>query len=161
MTDSDVTDRIWALAHRLDPCMFVTTTNNRSHVRPVFARVRKDEGAIYVLTDISGDKLDQIAENPAVTLAFSDERGNDYAVIHGSATVTRDAQKAKDLWRFSDETFFTSPDNPDLRIITVTPDSAELWDGSHLLITGAKILAERLIGAEVELVENAKVDRLR
>lgn len=161
MTERDIIDRIWALADRLDPCMFVTTTNNRSHVRPVFARVRKDEGVIYILTDISGDKLDQIAENPAVALAFSDERGNDYAVIHGTASVEQNAQKARDLWRFSDETFFKSPDNPDLRVITVSPDSAELWDGSHLLITGAKILAERLIGADVELVENAKVDQLR
>lgn len=161
MYDQDVIDRIWALADRMDPCMFVTTTNDRAHARPVFARVRKNEGAIYVLTDINGHKLDQIAENPAVLLAFSDERGNDYAVIHGTAKVEQDAAKAKDLWRYSDETFFKSPDNPDLRVVTVRPDSAELWDGSHLVITGAKILAERLVGADVELVENAKVDHLR
>lgn len=45
-------------------------------------------------------------------------------------------------------------------MIAVRPVAAELWDGSNLLITGAKMLAERLVGAKVELVQNARVDRL-
>jgi general stress protein 26 len=160
MPDPDVTDRIWTLADKLDPCMFVTRDGDGQRVRPVFARVRRDEGAIYVLSDTNGCKLDQIGANPHVSLTFSDERANDYVVINGTAKVSHDPAKARDVWRFSDETFFKSPDNPDLRVITVTPVSAELWDGSNLLITGAKMLAERLVGAKTELVENAKVNRL-
>lgn len=160
MPDPDVTDRIWTLADKMDPCMFVTRDGDRHRVRPVFARVRRDEGAVYVLSDTQGHKLDQIGENPHVSLAFSDERANEYVVIDGTATVRHDPAKARDLWRFSDETFFKSPDNPDLRVITVIPESAELWDGSNLLVTGVKMLAERLTGAKVQLVENAKVERL-
>ena len=160
MSDSDVTERIWTLADKLDPCMFVTGDGDGQRVRPVFARVRRDEGAIYILSDTKGCKLDQIQENPHVSLAFSDERANDYVVINGTAEVRHDPTKARDLWRFSDETFWQTPDNPDLRVITVTPLSAELWDGSNLLVTGAKMLAERLVGAKTQLVENARVDRL-
>ena len=160
MTDPDVTDRIWTMADKLDPCMFVTHDGDGQRVRPVYARVRRDEGAIYILSDIQGCKLDQIQANPNVSLAFSDERANDYVVINGTAEVRHDPEKARDVWRFSDETFFKSPDNPDLRVIAVTPVAAELWDGSNLLITGAKMLADRLVGTKSELVENAKVDRL-
>ena len=158
--DPDVIDRIWTLADKMDPCIFITRDGDGQRARPVYARVRRDEGAIYVLTDTKGCKLDQIDENPRVTLAFSDERANDYVVINGTAQARHDPEKARDLWRFSDETFFSAPDNPDLRVITVLPTSAELWDGSNLLISGAKMLAERLVGAKTELVENAKVDRL-
>lgn len=158
--DPDVIDRIWTIADKLDPCMFITCDGDTQRARPVYARVRRDEGAIYVLTDSQGCKLDQIGANPHVTLAFSDERANDYVVINGTAQARHDPAKARDVWRFSDKTFFKSPDNPDLRVITVTPASAELWDGSNLLISGAKMLAERLMGAKTELVENAKVDRL-
>lgn len=160
MPDPDVTDRIWTLADKLDPCMFVTCEGEGQRVRPVYARVRREEGAIYILSDTKGCKLDQIAANPHVSLAFSDTRANDYVVVNGTAQVSHDPDKARDLWRFSDETFFKSPDNPDLRVITVTPVAAELWDGSNLLVTGAKMLAERLVGAKTQLVENAKVDRL-
>lgn len=160
MPDPDVTDRIWTMADKLDPCMFVTRDGDGMRVRPVYARVRRDEGAIYILSDTQGCKLDQIEANPQVSLAFSDERANDYVVINGTAEIRHDPRKAREVWRFSDETFFKSPDNPELRVITVRPDSAELWDGSNLLISGAKILAERLVGAKTQLVENAKVDRL-
>lgn len=158
--DPDVIDRIWTIADKLDPCMFITTDGDGQRARPVYARVRRDEGAIYVLTDIQGCKLDHIDANPNVTLAFSDERANDYVVINGTAQARHDPDKAREVWRFSDETFFRSPDNPDLRVITVRPATAELWDGSNLLISGAKILAERLVGARTQLVENIKVDRL-
>lgn len=161
MSDSDVIDRIWTIADKLDPCMFVTRDGDGQRVRPVYARVRRDEGAIYVLSDSKGCKLDQIEANPHVSLAFSDERANDYVVINGMAEARHDPEKARDVWRFSDETFFKSPDNPDLRVITVRPVSAELWDGSNLLISGAKLLAERLLGAKTQLVENARVDRLQ
>lgn len=158
--DPDVIDRIWTIADKLDPCMFITCDGDGQRARPVYARVRRDEGVIYVLTDRQGCKLDHIDANANVTLAFSDERANDYVVISGTAQARHDPDKARDLWRFSDETFFKTPDNPDLRVITVTPTAAELWDGSNLLISGAKLLAERLLGAKTQLVENAKVHRL-
>lgn len=158
--DPQIIDRIWTLADRLDPSMLITRDGDHIRARPVFARVRRDEGAIYILSDTKGDKLDQIEAHPRVTLAFSDERANHYAVIEGTAHISHDPEKLRELWRFSDETFWKTPDNPDLRIISVLPEAAELWDGSHLLVTGAKILAERLAGIRVQLVENARVSRL-
>lgn len=91
MADPDIIDRIWTIADRLDPCMLVTREGEGQRVRPVFARVRREEGAIYILSDTKGSKLDQIGENPNVSLAFSDARANDYVVIcgmPGSATIT-------------------------------------------------------------------------
>ena len=54
MSDPDVTQRIWTMADRLNPCMFVTCDGDGQRIRPVYARVRRDEGVIYVLTDIQG-----------------------------------------------------------------------------------------------------------
>lgn len=159
-TREDVVERIWKIAERVDPCMLVTRDGDEHRVRPVFARVRRDEGRIYVLTDTRGEKLDQIAEHPKVSLAFADIRANDYVVIEGTARILDDQPKIEALWRFADKSFWDTPDNPDLRAIEVRPTGAEIWDGSNRLITGAKVLAERLLGAEVELVENAKVGKI-
>ncbi len=160
-TDPDVVERIWKIAERIDPCLLVTREHDRERVRPVFARVQREEGVICILTDTGGTKIDQIEQHPQVTLAFADIRANDYVVIEGTARVTNDRGRIDDLWRFSDESFWDTPDNPELRVITVTPNDAELWDGSNRLVTGAKVLAERVVGVEVELVENAKVDEIR
>lgn len=158
--DPTVTDRIWSFADRMDPCMLVTQDGGQARVRPVFARVRREEGRIYILTDISGDKLGQIEACPQVAIAFSDARANDYVVIRGEAAISRDQAKIDEVWRVSDETFWSTPENPDLRLITVTPRDAELWDGSHMLVAGVKVLAERLAGVKVQLVENARVEQI-
>lgn len=158
--DADIRDRIWQIADRVDPCLLVTRDGDGQRARPVYARVRRDERRIYILSDTSGAKLDQIAANPRVSLAFADIRANHYVVIDGTATADHDPVRAREVWRFSDDSFWDGPDDPNLRVITVVPTAAELWDGSNLLVTGAKILAERLTGADVELVDNARVDTI-
>lgn len=158
--DASAIDKIWELADKLDPCLLVTRDGDWQRVRPVYARARRDEGRIYILTDTSGEKHEQIERFPQVSLAFADPQANDYVVINGIATVSRDRKKIEEVWKFSDEAFWEAPDDPNLRLITVEPRDAELWDGSNVVVTGAKMLAERFLGAKVQLVENRKVDQI-
>ena len=150
--EASAIDKIWELADKLDPCLLVTRDGDWQRVRPVYARARRDEGRIYILTDTSGEKHEQIERFPQVSLAFADPLANDYVVINGIATVSRDRKKIEEVWKFSDD--------PKLRLITIEPRDAELWDGSNVLVTGAKMIAERFLGAKVELVENRKVDQI-
>jgi general stress protein 26 len=158
--DASAIDKIWELADKLDPCLLVTRDGDWQRVRPVYARARRDEGRIYILTDTSGEKHEQIERFPQVSLAFADPQANDYVVINGIATVSIDREKIEDVWRFSDEAFWKAPDEPNLRLITVEPRDAELWDGSNVVVTGAKMIAERFLGAKVQLVENRKIDQI-
>ncbi len=158
--NDDAIDRIWKLADRIDPCLLGTWDGSQQQSRPVYARVRRGEGRIYILTDRSGHKHLQIDAHPDVTLSFADVHANDYVVIHGSASVSRDQARISDVWTFKDVSFWETPENPDLLLITVVPEAAEIWDGSNLAISGVKVLAERLVGADVELVDHHKVDRI-
>lgn len=158
--DTTAIDKIWELADKLDPCLLVTWDGEWQRVRPVYARTRRDEGRIYILTDTSGEKHEQIERFPQVSLAFADPQANDYVVINGLATVSSNREKIEEVWRFSDEAFWEAPDDPNLRLITVEPRDAELWDGSNVVVTGAKMIAERFLGAKVQLVENRKVDQI-
>lgn len=158
--DTTAIDKIWELADKLGPCLLVTWDGEWQRVRPVYARTRRDEGRIYILTDTSGEKHEQIERFPQVSLAFADPQANDYVVINGLATVSSDREKIEEVWRFSDEAFWEAPDDPNLRLITVEPRDAELWDGSNVVLTGAKMIAERFLGAKVQLVENRKVDQI-
>ncbi|PJN96457.1 general stress protein, partial [Amaricoccus sp. HAR-UPW-R2A-40] len=76
--DASAIDMIWELADKLDPCLLVTRDGDWQRVRPVFARARRDEGRIYILTDTSGEKHEQIVRFPQVSLAFADPQANDY-----------------------------------------------------------------------------------
>lgn len=93
--EASAIDKIWELANKLDPCLLVTRDGDWQRVRPVYARARRDEGRIYILTDTSGEKHEQIERFPQVSLAFADPLANDYVVINGSPRSPEIARRSR------------------------------------------------------------------
>jgi general stress protein 26 len=87
-------------------------------------------------------------------------RAHDYVAITGTASVTNDRAKIKELWSKADEAWWDSADDPSIRVLTVVPDDAELWKGPNRLLAGAKMLAAAVTGAKVDFGENRKVDHI-
>jgi general stress protein 26 len=160
MSTEEAIDRIWELAKSIDFCMFVTWDGERQRARPLSARPNRDEHRIFFLTDVHGAKDEQIERFPKVTMAFSDIRAHDYVVITGTARVSDDRARIRDLWTRADEAWWDSADDPNIRVIAVEPEDAELWKGPNRLVAGAKMLAAAVSGAKVDFGENRKVDRL-
>jgi general stress protein 26 len=128
LTPSEAADRIWELAKEIDICMFVTWDGEYNRARPLSARVHRDDDAIYFLVNDDSAKNEQLAKYPKVTLAWSDSSQFKYVTISGQAAVTNDREKIKQLWEKTDEAWWDSPDDPEIRLIAVTPDEGELWD---------------------------------
>jgi general stress protein 26 len=160
MSTEEAVDKIWELAKSIDICMFVTWYGKHQRARPLSARPNRDEGRIYFLTDVTGAKDEQIDRFPGVTLAFSDNRAHDYVVITGTARVSNDRAKIKELWGSPDKAWWDSADDPAVRVIIVEPDDAEIWKGPNRLIAGAKLLTAAVTGAKVDFGESKKVDHL-
>ena len=68
---AEIQDRIWELAERIDFCMFTTWDGERQRSRPLSARVRQDEHAIYFLVDAEGEKNWQVDKFPWVSCAWA------------------------------------------------------------------------------------------
>ncbi len=160
MSAEEAVERIWELAASIDICMFVTWDGEHQRARPLSARPNRDEGCIYFLTDVSGAKTEQIDRFPRVTLAFADNRAHDYVVITGTARVTRDREKIKELWSAVDRAWWESADDPAIRVVAVEPEDAEIWKGPNRLVAGAKLLMSAVTGAKGDFGESRKVDHL-
>ena len=157
LTPEEARDRVWELAQKINICMFVTWDGERQRARPLAANVDRDEHAIYFLTDVAGMKDDQIEQFPIVTLAFADTGGNKYVSITGEATVTNDRVKIGELWTPDNKAFWDFKDDPDIRVITVRPEDAEVWDSPGMIVATVKMLTAAVTGAKVELGNNRKV----
>jgi len=160
MPVEDAIATVWDLAEAIDICMFVTWDGERQRARPLSARPDRDAELIHFLTDVHGAKDEQIERFPTVTLAFSDVRAHDYLVITGIARISDDRDTIARLWTPVDKAWWDSPDDPSIRVITVTPEDAELWKGPNRISAGARMLAAVLTGAKPSFGENQKVDQL-
>jgi general stress protein 26 len=140
---------------RISICMLTTHDGEKIRSRPMAAFVRREEDAVYFLTDAARHKDEEIADNPNVGLAFAD--GHKFVSVTGHAAVSHDRAKIKDLWGVSATAWWDSPDDPGIRLLTVTPDDAEFWEGPGKIIGTIKMLAAAATSSRPSYGENRKV----
>lgn len=153
----EIQDRIWELAKKIDICMFTTWDGERQRSRPLSARVIREEHAIHFLVDVDGGKNDQIEKYPYVSCAWVDSGGHKYAVISGPALLSNDRTKIAELWTDWDKAWWEDARDPDIRLVTVTPEDGELWDSPNRAVTFAKMAFAAVTGAAPDMGDNAKV----
>lgn len=155
--DRDGAERIWVLMNRSRICMLATRAGEAIRARPMAVHLAPAENAVYFLTDERRCKDEEIAADPNVCLAFSDDGGDDYVSVSGRATVTNDGTKIKELWALAAKAWWDSADDPNIRLLKVTPVDAEFWDGEHKAIASMKMAAAAMTGGRPDLGENKKM----
>ena len=159
MTRQNQISRVWDIIEKAPVGMLTTRFAGGLRARPLEARADRDAGIIWFVTDVRGAKDDEISAAHDIGLVFYDEDGRAYLSITGSASVTRDTAKAKDIWKKTDDIWLTGgPDDPNARMLRVEPITAELWDGPSSAAGAVFEFAKaRLTGAKPNLGENRKV----
>jgi general stress protein 26 len=132
-------DRVWELMDKISVCMLTTHDGEQLRSRPMAAFVRRDHDAIYFLGDARRHKEEEIRRNPNVGLAFAD--GQRFVSITGHAEVSQDKAKIEELWSTAASAWWESPDDPNIRLLTVTPDDAEFWEAPGKIIGTIKMVA--------------------
>ena len=160
MTPEEIADRVWELAKKIDFCMFTTWDGEHQQSRPLSARVERDEHAIYFLVSADSRKIEQIERYSTVNLAFADTGSMKFVSITGEAAVTNDRAKIADLWSDFDKAWWDDETDPDIRLLTVTPETAELWDLPGKAVAFAKMVAAAVTGAKPKIGENGTVAHL-
>ena len=102
-------------------------------------------------------KLEEIRRNQSVCLALSDNKSQKYVSISGHAEMIDDKDRVKKYWSVYDKAFWPDKNDPRIRLLRVTPESAEFWEGSGKIVTVVKLAAALASGERINLGENEKV----
>ena len=130
MKESYPISRVWDIVEKARIGMLTTHFNGGLRARPLEARTDRTAGIIWFVTDVRGAKDDEIDAAHDIGLVFIPEGDRVYLSITGRAFVTRDAVKAKEFWRTTDDAWFAGGfADPNVRLLRVEPVYAELWDG--------------------------------
>lgn len=154
-SDQEMRERAWALADDIEFCMFITWDGRKQQGRPMDAHVDEDAGVIHFLTDVEGAKVDQLEEFPEALVTFAEKMK--FVSMSGTATVSNDRAKIRELFEASSKAWWDSADDPAIRLITFVPDQAEIWDSPNLLVSSVLMLTAAATGAKPRLGDHAKV----
>ncbi len=120
-------DRVWDIIEKVGVAMLTTRFPGGLRARPVEARLDRNAGIIWFLTDLRSGKDEEVAAAPAVGLVFIDAGDKAYLSITGRAEIVRDTAKAAEIWKRTDQLWWPGgPVDPTLRLLRVEPRTAEL-----------------------------------
>ena len=95
------TERVWDLMKKIGFAMLVTRDGDKLRARPMSAYLERENNAVYFLTDARRHKDEEIARNPIVNLSFADAGDQKYVSVRGTAAVSNDRAKIKQLFTTS------------------------------------------------------------
>jgi general stress protein 26 len=171
LSPAEITEQAWKLADKIRIALFNTWDGTQQRVRPLSATVDRDAHAIYFLIGAEGGTtlaretgdappttlVEQVQRFPRVSASFADPGASDYVVIAGDAEVTNDRAKIKELWTPFAKAWWDGPEDPDIRLLTLRPDNAELWTGPNKLVAYAVMLTAAATGAKPPVGDHGAV----
>jgi general stress protein 26 len=103
------------------------------HTRPMatmdFGNVQAFDGNLWFFTRKDSLKVHDIVEDKEVSLAYSHPTSQRYVAVNGLATVVSDQNKMRELWTPTLKAWFPEGlADPQIALIKVTVESAEIWD---------------------------------
>nr|WP_316654706.1 pyridoxamine 5'-phosphate oxidase family protein [uncultured Gellertiella sp.] len=150
-------DRTWKLMKDIGFCMFTTRVGADIRARPMSAHVEPIENAIYFLTDAESAKSAEIDARTNVCLAFAHTGGQKYVSLSGDALVSNDRELIRELWSTPARAWWDNPDDPEIRVLKVTPKFAEYWDSPGTIVSCIKMIAAAVTDSRPDMGDNARV----
>ncbi|WP_316203399.1 pyridoxamine 5'-phosphate oxidase family protein [Bradyrhizobium sp. SZCCHNS3051] len=150
-------DRVWDLMKKIGFAMLVTRDGDRLRARPMSAYLARDENMIYFLTDARHHKDEEIARSPQVNLSFADAGNQKYVSLTGTAAISNDRRKIRELFSTPAKAWWDSAEDPNIRLLKITPDDAEFWDSPGTVVSYVKMAAAAVTGTRPDLGDNRKV----
>ena len=144
-------EKFWTELENVHSAML--SIGDARHV-PMSPYARQAEGAIWFIT-AQGTDLVRAAESGAkgASLIVTGE-SNIHARIEGDAAVVRDRAKLEELWNPVASSWFDGMDDPDIRLIRMTPASAEVWLSSGGLGFAFELEKSKVTGKQPDMGEH-------
>ena len=123
---------LYQLIEGIEIAMF-TTHRPDGHLvsRPMATQTQAEGADLWFVTDVDTHKLDELALDPHVNLAYYRDRTREWVSVSGTATVSRDRRAIRELYRPDWKVWFGDeggerdggPDDPRIALILVDVDS--------------------------------------
>ena len=150
-------DRTWELMKKIGFAMLVTRDGEKLRARPMAAYLDRDNNTVFFLSDARRHKDDEITANPNVNLSFADAGDMKFVSVSGTALVSNDRAKIKELFGTPAKAWWDSAEDPNIRVLKFTPDEAEFWDSPGTVISYVKMAAAAVTGTRPDIGTNRKV----
>jgi general stress protein 26 len=154
LTGKKAVERIRDVVKQTESCFFCTAVSagGSGATRPMSVQEVDDDGTLWFLSASDSHKNRELEKDSAVRLFFQGSEHAGFLTLTGTATVSRDRKRIKDLWKSVLKVWFTEGENdPRITVIGVRPTGGYYWDNKHgSAVAGIKMLVGAAIGKTLD-----------
>ena len=131
--ESNKIETLYELIEDIKIAMMTTRRpDGRLVSRPMATQERQPDADLWFVTDVESDKVDEVGADPQVNLAYYDSDRWQWVSVSGSARVSTDRARIRELWKPDwkawfgavDKTRDGGPEDPRLALLLVDVESA-------------------------------------
>ena len=140
-------EKMKALAKGASTCFFCTSLQAAGGfaTRPMSVQAVDDRGILWFLSASDSRKNEELRKDNKVQLLFQGSAHSEFMTLFGTATISTNKEKIRELWEPILKTWFTGGvDDPRITVLEIAPDSGYYWSTKH---GRAVALAKMAIGA--------------
>lgn len=148
-------EKIKSLAESIDFTMMATDLKSQPfHVIPMSTKEVDDEGNIWFLSNKTSTHNQNIEKYKKAQLIYADKANFEFLSIYGSAHISTDRNRIKELYGSGDDAWFDGEDDPMITAIKIVPDDAHYWDTKNgKVLSLLKMVQGAITGNEPHLGE--------
>ncbi len=136
-----------------------STPNGELHARPITVVEVDDAGALVFVVDGRSEWVSGLQADEPVNVALSDGHAETWISLAGTARVSENPAQIDRLWPAVDTAFFPDGrEQPSIRILTVSPKSADCWGTSSSPLRRLAGKAAGLVGRKSTLGQPTRLD---
>ena len=151
--------KLQTLIEGIDFCMLTTMDGGYLRSRPMSTQEFEFDGDLWFFSSSNTHKVEEIAKDDRVNVAYSKPADNTYVSLSGRAVVINDPAKIKELWNPILKAWFPEGlEDPNLCLLKVSVEQAEYWDAPSSKIVQLYGFVKALAtGQEADYGENKKI----
>jgi general stress protein 26 len=140
-TPEELESRFWK-ALKSDMTMMVGIVGqDDGHTRPLTAQFEEERGPIWFFTAKDSALVKRLETSNRAIATFVSKGHDLFATVHGELRVDNDRRVIDALWnRFIAAWYEGGKDDPNLALVRLDPDRAEIWLDASSLLAGIKVL---------------------
>ncbi|MFN3722219.1 MAG: pyridoxamine 5'-phosphate oxidase family protein [Paracoccaceae bacterium] len=144
-------DKFWKEMEAVHSAMLAV--GDARHV-PMSPYARHEDRAIWFITAHGTAMVEALANGSAEASLIVTGESNIHARIEGAAEIVQDRAKLEELWNTIASSWFDSVDDPDIRLIRMTPANAEVWLTSGALGFAFELVKSKVTGDKPDMGEH-------
>jgi general stress protein 26 len=125
-------EHLWSLIKHVRFAMFTTRrSSGHLHSRPMTTQNKAidQDASLWFFMSARGEPVGDLAAQPEVNVAYADPGADRYVSVSGTAAVSNDPARKRQLWSKMAEVWFPAGvDDPDLTLVQVRIAHASYWD---------------------------------